>query len=140
MKLTTRGRYGIKAMSEIALGYNNKKCTSLKDISQRSGISENYLEQIMSQLKKAGLVKSVRGAGGGYTLSNPPEKISLGDILRPLEGDLAPADCLTNSDVSCGVCSCGDCSAKPVLTKLYDSLNEVVDAVTLDSLIVRGAI
>jgi Rrf2 family protein len=135
MKLTTRGRYGIKAAAEIAAGYKTQKRTSLKDISQKTGISENYLEHIIAPLKKAGIVKSVRGAGGGYTLREPPENIKLGDILRALEGDLAPSDCLTDVGITCGGLDCAECETLPILRRLYDSVNEVVDSVTLDTLI-----
>jgi len=135
MRLTTRGRYGVKAISVIGGCYADKQRISLRDISRQTGRSEGYLEHIISALKTAGLVKSVRGAGGGYALVRPPGEVRLGDILRALEGDLAPADCLTDGDISCGGGDCDCCATRPVLVKLYDSMNEVVDSVTLDTLI-----
>ena len=84
MKISTRGRYGIKAMVDLAMNSKDDKCISLKSIAQRQGIPENYLEQLMAVLKKAEVVKSVRGAQGGYILNKNPEDISVGDLLKIL--------------------------------------------------------
>ena len=93
MKISTRGRYGIRLMLALALNYNNGTIP-LKTIAKDQGISEKYLEQIINPLTKSGLVKSFRGAQGGYTLTNPPEATTVGEILRVLEGSLSPVDCV----------------------------------------------
>ena len=92
MKLSTRAKYGLKAMIDLGL-YSEKEAVSLQSIAGRQNISVSYLEQLMALLKKAGLVKSVRGAAGGYFLGRPAEEISVGDILRVLEGGLEAATC-----------------------------------------------
>ena len=86
MKLSTKGRYGLRALIDLAL-YSEKEAASIASISARQQISESYLEQLIAKLRKAGLVKSVRGAGGGYMLAKPASEISVGDILRALEGN-----------------------------------------------------
>ena len=93
MKISTRGRYGIRLMLALALNYNNGTIP-LKTIAKDQGISEKYLEQIINPLTKSGLVKSFRGAQGGYMLTNPPEATTVGEILRVLEGSLSPVDCV----------------------------------------------
>ena len=87
MKLSTKGRYGLRALIDLAQ-YSEVEPVSINSISARQGISERYLEQLMALLKKAGLVKSIRGAGGGYVLAKEKEDISVGDVLRALEGKL----------------------------------------------------
>lgn len=87
MRLATKGRYGVKALFELAYHYGSGPL-SLKEIADRQGLSEHYLEQIAAPLRRAGLVTSVRGAQGGYTLGRPPETITVGEILRALEGPL----------------------------------------------------
>ena len=93
MKLSTRGRYGVRAMLELALN-NGKGPVPLRDLALRQEISAKYLEQLLIPLKGAGLVKSVRGARGGYMLALEPARISLYDIVRSLEGPLAPVECV----------------------------------------------
>ena len=85
MKLSTKGRYGLRALIDLAL-YSENETVSIASISARQNISESYLEQLIAKLRKAGLVTSVRGAGGGYKLALPASEISVGDILRALEG------------------------------------------------------
>lgn len=97
MKLSTKGRYGLKAMYDLALNYGDEP-VSLKSIAERQGISENYLEQLMANLRKAGLVRSIRGAYGGYLLSREPSKITVGDVLRALEGPIGLVDCVLEQD------------------------------------------
>ena len=92
VKLSTKGRYGLRALIDLAQ-YSEQTPVSITSISSRQDLSERYLEQLMSMLKKAGLVRSVRGAGGGYVLAKPADQISVGDVLRALEGSLEPVDC-----------------------------------------------
>ncbi len=133
MKLTTKGRYGIKAMIDLAL-QGSEEPVSLKSIAERQNLSENYLEQLFAVLKKSGLVKSVRGAQGGYLLAGNPADITIGSILRSLEGSLAPVDCVLEEDpVKCD--KSDSCITKFVWEKIRDSVNSVVDSITLADLI-----
>ncbi len=137
LKVSTRGRYGLKAM--IFIGANSDgKCVSLRNIAESEGISENYLEQLISTLKKNDLVKSVRGAYGGYKLSRKLEEISIGDILRALEGSLSPVECINedgSESCNCGT-NCGtSCITREVWEKIDNSVNQVVDNIYLDELV-----
>ena len=85
MRLSTRGRYGLKAMYQLAIHYGEGPIP-LKQIADKENLSENYLEQLVSQLRKEGLLTSVRGAQGGYMLAIPPREITVGNVLRVLEG------------------------------------------------------
>ena len=133
MKLSTKGRYGLKAMLDLAI-HNSEGQIALRNIAERQDISENYLEQLFSTLKKAELVKSTRGAQGGYVLANKPENITVGSILRALEGSLAPVDCVMENDpVKC--CREDICVTKFIWEKIRDSVNGVVDSITLNDLV-----
>lgn len=91
MKVSTKGRYGLTIMMDLAARYGEKP-TSLKSVAERHGLSEHYLEQLVAPLRNAGLVRSVRGAYGGYKLSRPPEEITAGDVIRVLEGPISPVE------------------------------------------------
>ncbi len=133
MKLSTKGRYGLKAMLDLAV-HNSEGQVVLKSIAERQAISENYLEQLFAILKKAKLVKSIRGSQGGYVLATSADNISVGDILRALEGSLAPVDCVAEGHpVSCSRYDC--CVTKGIWKKIRDSINTVVDSTTLESLV-----
>lgn len=133
MKLSTRGRYGLRAMVDLVIN-SKENNISLKSISQRQGISMNYLEQIISLLKKAGYVRSTRGAKGGYSLAKSPKDISVGDVLRALEGDLNPVDCaLVNEGKKCD--EADYCITKVVWKKISDSINDVVNNMSLQDLV-----
>ena len=133
MKLSTKGRYGLRAMIDLTI-HGQEQLVSIKSISERQGISENYLERLIALLKKAGLVASTRGAQGGYSLKLPAEDISVGDILRALEGDLNPVDCtLTNDELECSAENF--CVTKFVWKRISDSINEVVDGITLQDMV-----
>lgn len=126
MKISTRGRYGIRLMLSLALSYD-KGTLPLKAIAAQQQISEKYLEQIINPLTKAGLVKSYRGAQGGYVLSRPPQKISVGEILQVLEGSLAPTDCVDHP-----TCPNSDyCVSLSLWKKMKEALDDVVDHTTL---------
>lgn len=135
MKLSTKGRYGARAMLDLALNYkSDDQPVSLGGIAERQGISEEYLEQIFSSLRKAGLVESVRGAQGGYKLGRPAARITVGDILRVLEGSLAPVDCVVEGRRP----TCeryDDCVMNGVWQKLADAINSTVDSITLADLV-----
>jgi len=133
VKLSTKGRYGLRAMIDLAI-HSKENQVSIKSISERQEISENYLERIIALLKKAGYVKSTRGALGGYTLTKKPDQISVGNILRALEGDLNPVDCsLINDDKVCSESSL--CVTKFVWKRISDSINDVVDNISLQDLV-----
>ena len=127
MKLSTRGRYGIHAMYDLA-AHGGEGPVPIKAISEREGVPEAYLEQLMAVLKRNGLVNSTRGAQGGYTLSRPADEISVGEVLRALEGGLNLVDCLDEEE-ACGK-SCA-CPSRIVWMKLRDGLNAIVDGITL---------
>ncbi len=131
MKLSTRGRYGLKAMYRIALHYGQGPI-SLKTIAEAENLSESYLEQIFLVLRKESLLDSVRGPQGGYMLAKEPDSITVGEILRPLEGDLAPSDCVMD-DYKCE--NGEDCVTKVVWSRIKNSIDEVVDSITLQDMI-----
>jgi len=133
MKLSTKGRYGVMAMLDLALN-NSAGQISLKSIAERQNISENYLEQLFATLRKAGLVKSIRGSQGGYILARSSDSITVGSILRALEGSLAPVDCVVEDEPSeCMRSEC--CATKLVWERIRDSINKVVDSISLDDLV-----
>lgn len=135
MKLSTKGRYGLRAMVDLAMN-NGDGPVPISAIAERQALSESYLEQLMSKLKKAGLVTSVRGAQGGYTLSRGDDEISIGDILRALEGDINPVDCSAFSTAKESRCKNSSlCVSKYVWKRINDSIAQTVDAITLSSLL-----
>ena len=131
MKLSTRGRYGLKAMFDLAL-HEGSDPIPLKLIAERQNISDQYLEQIFSTLKKAELVRSVRGAQGGYFLYKKPNEITVGNILRALEGNLKITNCQMDEDLCENYKSC---ATKGVWTRLQKSMEEVVDSITLQDMV-----
>ena len=135
MKLSARVEYGVRAMSVLAL-HDRSGPLSLREISRREDISFQFLEQIFLDLRRAGLVSSVRGARGGYYLSHSPEQINVGDIVRALEGPITPVNCLAHSDGRESRCHRSEaCRTRHVWEKLRDRINEVLDSVSLDELI-----
>ena len=131
MKLSTRGRYGIHAMYDLAVHYGDGP-QSIKMIAERQNIPEAYLEQLIALLRKAKLVISKRGAMGGYRLAHQPEEITVGQVLRALEGGLNLVDCLTEEE-QCGK-SCA-CPSRIVWLKIQEGLNKIVDGITLKDMI-----
>lgn len=131
MKLSTRSRYGIHAMYDLAL---NVDCgpQPIKAIAEREGIPEAYLEQLIAVLKKEKLVTSTRGAQGGYVLARRPEDITVGDVLRALEGGLNLVDCLLEEDTCGKTCAC---PSRIVWMKIRDGLNSIVDGITLKDMV-----
>lgn len=134
MKLSTKGRYGLRAVLDLALR-TEEDAVALSQIAERQGISMNYLEQLIAKLKKSGIVNGIRGAQGGYVLAKPAEEISVGDILRALEGDLNPVVC---SEVNNGSSPCQNsdsCVTKYVWKRISDSINAAVDGIMLSELV-----
>ena len=130
MKLSTKGRYGVKAMVELAINYGNVPL-SIKTISGRQNISEYYLEQLFSPLRKADLIKSIRGAQGGYVLSREPKDITVADIMYVLEGPIEVADCIDG--VACDNVDC--CATRLLWEKIKNSIDDVLTSVTLQDIV-----
>ena len=130
MKLSTRGRYGIRAMYDLAL-HGDDGPQTIRAIAARQDISEAYLEQLFALLKREGLVNSTRGAQGGYMLSRGPEDITVGDVLRAMEGSLGLVECL-EEDVCDRSCYC---ASRIVWMKIRDGLTQIVDGITLRDMI-----
>lgn len=128
MKLSTRGRYGLKAMVDLALNYGQGQMT-VNALAQKQGVSEAYLEQLIAALRRAGLISSTRGAQGGYVLARPPEEISAGEVLHTLEGTTALIDCVGSEKFDCdNACTC---SARPLWLKLQSKINVVLDSTSI---------
>lgn len=132
MKISTRGRYALRFMIDLAM-HSENQYIALKDISARQEISVKYLEQIASLLSKHGLLMSIRGQQGGYKLSRSPAKYSVGEILRLTEGPLAPVACLENPDMVCERLSV--CKTLPFWKGLYKVIENYVDNYTLEDLV-----
>ena len=131
MKVSTKGRYALRLMLDLAVN-NTGEPISLKDIARRQGISDKYLEQIISVLNKAKYVKSIRGAQGGYILTKKPEEYTIGMILRLTEGSLAPV-AYVEEENSCE--KIHDCATILVWQKMNEAINDVVDHMTLQDLV-----
>lgn len=130
MKLSTKGRYGVKAMVELAINYGGAP-VSIKTISTRQNISEYYLEQLFSPLRKANLITSIRGAQGGYVLSREPKEITVADIMKEVEGPIEISDCIDNS-----CCDNVDCCATRLLwSKIKNSIDDVMTSITLQDIV-----
>ena len=132
MKISTKGRYALRLMLDIALNEQNGP-VKIKDVAERQEVSDKYLEQIISILNRAGYVKSQRGAQGGYLLTRRPEQYTVGMILRLTEGSLAPVSCLEDEPNRCERQK--DCVTLLLWKQLNDAINGVVDRVTLADLV-----
>jgi len=131
MRVSQRTEYGIRAMIALAREFDGK--LSIKELARREAIPETFLEQIMSELRRAGLLESTRGSQGGYRLKSPPSRITVSEVVETLEGSLSPARC--GSD-----CSRQDgCSTRSVLERIERSITETLDGINLQDLIVEGA-
>lgn len=131
MKISTKGRYGLRAVIDLAINYAGEP-VSLNSIAQRQGISENYLEQVFSTLRKAGIVKSIKGAQGGYMLADNPSKISVGTVLNALEGSLVIVE---GTDKQYGVPGGLEYFIyKNVWEQINKKINNVVDSISLEDL------
>lgn len=136
MKLSTKGRYGLRALIDLASCGDACEAVCIQSIAERQNISESYLEQLVRLLKKAGLVTSQRGAGGGYRLAKPADQVSVGDILRALEGNLDAVTCPGNQDGADGGCEGADfCVTRYVWKEINDSITSTVNSIMLDTLV-----
>ena len=133
MKISTKGRYALRLMLDLAMNSAGQP-VSLKDVAKRQEISDKYLEQIISVLNRAGYVRSVRGAQGGYLLRKAPEEYTVGMILRLTEGSLAPVPCIEeDNEVECDKRE--ECVTVILWKKINDAVNSVVDHTTLQDLV-----
>jgi Rrf2 family transcriptional regulator, cysteine metabolism repressor len=123
MRISTKGRYGLTIMIELAKNYGDGP-TSLKTIAQANDLSEHYLEQLIAPLRNAGLVKSIRGAYGGYILSEVPSKITAGDVIRVLEGPITPVEGIEDEEPA----------KRELWIRIRDAIRDVLDNTTLEDL------
>lgn len=133
MKVSTKGRYALRLMIDLGMNGGIDEYISLKDISGRQNISVKYLEQIVTPLHRAGLVRSIRGAQGGYRLTREPKKYTSGDILRSIEGSFAPIACLEGDVNECQRYE--DCATVGFWEGMYRAINDYMESVTLQDLI-----
>lgn len=132
MMISTRGRYALRVLVDLAEKGSRESYTPLKDIAERQGISQKYLESIMTMLSKAGLVDAANGKSGGYRLNREPHEYRAGDILRLTEKELAPVACLSDGAQPCE--HAAECRTLPLWSKLYSQINECLDSVTVADL------
>lgn len=134
MKLSTRSRYGTRMMVDLAQHYDNGPI-QIGDIAKRQGISVKYLEQLIIPLKKANFIKSVRGPKGGHTLARPPQKITVGEIVKVLEGGIDLSSCIENTDV-CNRSS--SCLTRGVWEEATKAMHDKLNSITLSKMIETG--
>jgi Rrf2 family cysteine metabolism transcriptional repressor len=133
MKLSTRGRYGLRALLDLAV-HRGEGLVLLKDIARRQEVSLPYLEHLIAPLIAAGLVKSTRGARGGVLLLKPPADIRLSEVVQVLEGPIAPVDCLNNP----ALCHrSAFCVTRDIWVELKEAMSQVLDSTTLQDLVER---
>lgn len=135
MKISTKGRYALRMMYDLAL-HQEDGFVSLKDIAERQNISKKYLEQIVPLLNRSGLLKTNRGNRGGYMLAHKPSECSVGEVLRATEGSLAPVSCLEFEPNECS--RAAECSTLFVWEGLYAAVNEYLNKITIQDIIDRN--
>ena len=140
MKLSTRGEYALRALLVLGRDYQeDDSVVRIQEISDQQNIPKRFLEQILNDLKSAHVVESKRGVAGGYRLSRPPEKITLAEIIRHVEGALAPVSCVSERFYE--KCSCPDearCAIRSVMKEARDAVVKVVERVTVAELCERA--
>jgi len=134
MKLSTRTRYGIRAILQLA-NYYGKGPLQIRTIAKQENISAKYLEQLMPILKSARLVRSIRGAKGGYILAKAPNQIKLSDVFNCLEGTVTTVECVENESYCERV---ADCITRQVWTQLQQAITNVLQSITLQDLVDRA--
>ncbi|MDY6836249.1 MAG: Rrf2 family transcriptional regulator [Chloroflexota bacterium] len=130
MKVSTKARYAIRAMLELAI-YEREGPMLIRDISQRTGVSEQYLEQLFTRLRTAGLVRSIRGARGGFCLVKSPDQVKISDIVQAMEGSIAPVECVDDTDVCSRVSSC---ATREVWVAMKEAIDKTLNSLTLQDL------
>ena len=134
MKISTRGRYALEAVLDLAY-YAPSGHESLKNISERSGISANYLEQIFMKLKKKGIIESVRGAQGGYRLARDAKEITAGEVIRAAEGQFAPTACVAEGSERRQCHRYDICVTRMLWARIMDAMNEISDSLSIGDLV-----
>jgi len=137
MLLSTKGEYGVRCVLDLALHYGQGPI-SIRDIAKREGISRNYIEQLFVRLRRAKLIRSVRGPKGGYLLTSQPRSIKVGDIVRALEGPIAAAYCLQPQNSKSLCKRIATCVPYILWKRLTNKINEVLDSTTLEDLCRQG--
>ena len=135
MLISTKGRYALRVMIDLA-EHMSGSYIPLKEVAERQEISEKYLESIIKELVRAGLLDGVRGKGGGYRLTRPPEEYNVGEILRIMEGELTPVACLGDQSSPCA--RAVECRTLPMWTELYKLINGFFDGYTIRDLMREG--
>ena len=135
MKLSTRTRYGLRALVDLAARHAQGP-VMLRIISESQGLSKKYLDNIFTALRLAGLVRTVRGARGGYLLARDPADISVAEVVEALEGDLNPVDCVEYPQ-TCDRAL--ECVTRELWTELRDAMVQVLESKTLEDLVIRRA-
>ena len=141
MKLSTKGRYSVRAMVSLGiLSSTHEGPISLKDISQVEGISVSYLEQLFVHLRRSGLVKSVRGPGGGYLFARDPESIYLDEIMSVVKESINPVDCKSCENYDEAACAAGDlrnacCVTRPMWEELDEKIGSYLSSISLADLL-----
>lgn len=135
MKVSTKGRYALRILIDLAINAKDKYI-SIKEISERQQISIKYMETIVGMLNKGGFLISLRGHAGGYKLSRPADKIIVGDVLRYIEGPLAPIPCLESETLNCD--RANQCKTLPFWKGLYEAITEYVDKFTIEDISQMG--
>ena len=140
MKLSVRGEYALRALLVLARDYQeDDSVVRIQEVSERQNIPKRFLEQILNDLKSAGIVESKRGVAGGYRLRRPPERVTLAEIVRHIEGPLAPVSCVSEKFYE--KCSCPDesrCAIRSVMKETRDAIVAIMDRVTLAELCDRA--
>ncbi len=136
MKISTRGRYALRTMVDLAQ-HSGDGLVTLKDVAARQELSQKYLEQIVTQLSKAGFVKGTRGPQGGYRLSRDPREYTVAEILEQVEGSLAPVECLEAGANTCERCS--SCATVDMWTGLYKVVTDYLGNISLQDVVDRAS-
>jgi Rrf2 family transcriptional regulator, cysteine metabolism repressor len=135
MKITYKGDYALKAMLDLALHYNQGVVT-INDLAQRIDAPVKFLEQVLSELKKGGFVESKRGKVGGYLLSRPPVAITLGEVVRFIDGPLEPISCVKDGYAHCR--DINKCVFEKVWRKVYQATSDIVDNINFEELVIQS--
>jgi Rrf2 family transcriptional regulator, cysteine metabolism repressor len=140
MKVSTRVHYGLRAMTELARSYREDRLLSISEIARNEALPLAYLEQLVGELRRAGLVEGTRGVHGGYRLARAPEAITVGDVYRILEGEVAPVEC-TAEDYLPGSCARDlVCMSRSIWERVQAAILGVLDSTTLDDLLISEAL
>jgi Rrf2 family protein len=133
VKLSTKGRYGLRALVDLIIHYEGDS-VPLSTIATRQNISVNYLEQVFGSLRRAGMVRTIKGAQGGYNLMKDPKEITVGDVLRAIEGDIIVVEEEINETAPTSVQNMQKCIQNKVWDQMNKSIQNVINEITLDQL------